>query len=364
MAGGISSLHPRLQEKIKILREKTEAENLALGIGECFRSVEEQNERYAQGRTKPGPIITNAPGWNYSSQHQWGIAFDFYKDVEGHAFDDNSFFARVGQIGKSIGLGWGGDWASIVDRPHLYLPDWGSTTAVLKEEYGTFDVFRATWGSAQKPPADWKAVGTAVCTANGVRYRTGPGTSYTILGELNSGNRFEVDGQKTDGWVHIKVQNTVGWISGRYVKYDDSDGGQSSPEKQELVKAGQIHCNNFCSAGLTPDGIRGAATVKGGVRALQQAMNMDYSAGLTVDGIWGRRSEQALDSHTVRKGEKQYMVTALEILLLLKGFDPDGVESPGVFGNGCEQAVRAYQAASGLSADAIAGHNTYKSLIL
>lgn len=76
---------------------------------------------------------------------QWGIAFDFFKNVSGHAYDDNSFFSRVGAMGKSLGLGWGGDWTDFPDRPHLYLPDWGDTPSLLKQRYGTFENFRATW---------------------------------------------------------------------------------------------------------------------------------------------------------------------------------------------------------------------------
>ena len=41
-----------------------------------IRSKAEQDALYAQGRTKKGSIVTNAKGSDYSSQHQWGIAFD------------------------------------------------------------------------------------------------------------------------------------------------------------------------------------------------------------------------------------------------------------------------------------------------
>lgn len=139
-----------------------------------------------------------------------------------------------------------------------------------------------------------------------------------------------------------------------------SGGGSSA---SDLVKAGQIHANNFCGAGITADGIRGSATKKAGIEVLQNAMNMDYGAGLTVDGIVGSRTTEALKGHTVRQGEKQYMVTALEILLLLKGYNPNGVESPGTFGAGLESAVRQYQSDYGLGVDGIAGYNTFMSLI-
>lgn len=151
MARDITQLHPRLQEKIEDLKVLCKKEGLALGIGECFRSVAEQDSLYAQGRTKAGSIVTNAKGSTYSSQHQWGIAFDFFKNVKGHEYDDASFFKKVGKLAKSIGLAWGGDWTGFVDRPHLYLPDWGSTTSKLKKQYGTFENFKKTWTDTTKP---------------------------------------------------------------------------------------------------------------------------------------------------------------------------------------------------------------------
>lgn len=131
----------------------------------------------------------------------------------------------------------------------------------------------------------------------------------------------------------------------------------------EVVKAGQMHANNFTGAGLNPDGIRGTLTKKAGIMVIQTAMNMDYKAGLEVDGIWGPKSEAALGNHYVRFGETQYMVTALEILLMLKGYNPNGVECPGEFGSGLKAAVGQYQKDHGLTVDYIAGPATFKSLI-
>ena len=128
-----------------------------------------------------------------------------------------------------------------------------------------------------------------------------------------------------------------------------------------IIRDGQIHARNFAAKGLGADGIRGANTVKASIKVLQQAMNLDYRAGLAVDGKWGKKSEAALGRHTVRRDEKQYMVTALQILLMLKGYYCNGVD--GHFGAGCEKAVRQYQADHGLTVDGIAGYNTFKSLI-
>lgn len=150
MARDIKQLHPTLQNKIEQLKNMCLQKGLNIGIGECLRTVEEQDALYAKGRTTGGSIVTNAKGSSYNSQHQWGIAFDFFKNVKGSEYSDSDFFEDVAKIAKSIGLGWGGDWKSFKDRPHLYLPDWGSTTKQLKDKYGKPDNFKNTWHSENK----------------------------------------------------------------------------------------------------------------------------------------------------------------------------------------------------------------------
>lgn len=154
----ISMLHPRLQTKVALLKEECSKQGILILFSECLRTVAEQDALYAKGRTVPGNKVTNARGSSYSSQHQWGIAIDFYIDMDvdgdGNKKDDaynnsTGLFDKVGSIAKSVGLGWGGDWKSIKDRPHLYLPDWGSTTTKLKQQYGTPERFMQTWGNGK-----------------------------------------------------------------------------------------------------------------------------------------------------------------------------------------------------------------------
>lgn len=130
-----------------------------------------------------------------------------------------------------------------------------------------------------------------------------------------------------------------------------------------IIRDGQIHARNFAMPGLGADGIPGPRTDEAKVRVLQQAMRLDYNIKFIVDGKWGPNSEALLGRHTVRRGETQYMVTALQILLMLKGYFCNGVENPGHFGAGLESAVKQYQADHGLVVDGIAGYNTFKSLI-
>lgn len=141
MGRDVTKLHPQLQSAIKKLKVKFPE----MGIGECFRSVKEQDALYAKGRTAPGNIVTNAKGKSYQSQHQWGIAFDFFYNEKGKEYSNPKWFKKVAKYAKRLGLAWGGDWKSIKDMPHLYLPQWGSTTKMLKVKYGKPANFVKTW---------------------------------------------------------------------------------------------------------------------------------------------------------------------------------------------------------------------------
>ena len=142
----ITLCHPRLQTLAAKLTEECKKQGLAIGIGETYRTVAEQDALYAQGRTKPGAIVTNAPGSSYSSYHQWGTAFDIFRnDGKGAYNEAGQFFKKVGAIGVSLGLEWGGNWTSIVDKPHFQLPDWGSSTSGIKKLYASPEEFQKTW---------------------------------------------------------------------------------------------------------------------------------------------------------------------------------------------------------------------------
>ncbi|MCI8950011.1 MAG: M15 family peptidase [Lachnospiraceae bacterium] len=151
----ITLCHPRLQVLAAQLKEKCSDEGLKIEIGETLRTKAEQDALYAQGRTKPGQIVTNASGSSYSSFHQWGTAFDFFRnDGRGAYNESGKFFERVGNIGVDLGLEWGGNWKSIVDKPHFQLPDWGSGTGKIKSLYSNPEAFMKTW-PVKEQEAGW-----------------------------------------------------------------------------------------------------------------------------------------------------------------------------------------------------------------
>ena len=146
MSRDITMCHPQLQELANKLIAECKKQGLIVKLGECFRSVSEQDALYAQGRTKPGNIVTYAKGTSYSSMHQWGVAFDVIRnDGKGAYYDNDGWFSKVGKVGKALGLEWGGDWTSPVDKPHFQLKQWGSTPNKLKQLYGNIENFKKTW---------------------------------------------------------------------------------------------------------------------------------------------------------------------------------------------------------------------------
>lgn len=249
----ISQLHPELKKKVVKLQKECLKAGIKIKIGECVRTVAEQNALYAKGRNGvPGPIVTKAKGTDYRSMHQWGVAFDFFLDMDvdedGKKSDDvfnnaTKLFNKVGAIGKKLGLEWGGDWKSIKDLPHFQLPDWGSTATQLKKKYGTPDKFKETWDdkkgvknvkakpnntvTASKNPTeparhrDAKYNGLYATISN-LNLRTGAGSKKSIVTVIPKGISVTCNGYyskaKDQDWLFVQYGKYTGFVSKKYLK--------------------------------------------------------------------------------------------------------------------------------------------------
>lgn len=146
MSRDIHLLHPKMRRIIPQILAECEARGLPVLVTQTFRTQAEQEALYAQGRTQPGMIVTNARYPN--SAHCWGVAFDVCRNVRGREYDDSDgFFGQVAAIAKRYGLTWGGDWKTLVDKPHFELTEYmpGSSVAWLVRRYGTPEAFIASW---------------------------------------------------------------------------------------------------------------------------------------------------------------------------------------------------------------------------
>lgn len=130
-------LHPKVREAA--LTAYREAVNITpVGvhpfITETLRTFKESDDLYAQGRTKPGQIVTNAKGG--SSYHNYGMAIDFVNQVHGLPkwIVDENWMKVVGAF-KKHGFVWGGDFKSIKDSPHFEMTfgyDWRDLLKLYK----------------------------------------------------------------------------------------------------------------------------------------------------------------------------------------------------------------------------------------
>lgn len=93
------------------------------------RTYAEQAQLYAQGRTAPGPKVTNAPPGH--SNHNFGLAVDIALFDDGDYLESSPLYNKAGAIGKAMGLEWGGDW-KMHDTPHFEVKT-GLTMAQKRE---------------------------------------------------------------------------------------------------------------------------------------------------------------------------------------------------------------------------------------
>lgn len=125
----INSLHPSLRPYARNLLAKGIANGIPLIITDAFRSNAQQDIDYAKGRTAPGSIVTYAKAGQ--SFHNYGLAFDVVPVVNGKATYTYDW-KKIGDLGKSVGLEWGGDFPH-PDRPH-FEKKFSNTIAMLQQK--------------------------------------------------------------------------------------------------------------------------------------------------------------------------------------------------------------------------------------
>jgi peptidoglycan L-alanyl-D-glutamate endopeptidase CwlK len=121
----LDGVHPVLVEKLQRVLAAMEALGFPMFVAQGVRTLEQQRDLYARGRTIDGHIVTNADGIRHKSNHQ--VADDGYGHAVDCAFRDDPWgehrpWAAYGACAQAVGLRWGGAWTSFIDRPHVELP--------------------------------------------------------------------------------------------------------------------------------------------------------------------------------------------------------------------------------------------------
>lgn len=123
--------HPALVAAVLDVLEAMAVLDFPMFITQGVRTISQQQALYAQGRTMPGVIVTNADGVRVQSNHQvksdgFGHAVDlaFIDDPDTpktEIYDPGQPWDLMGLMAEKRGLSWGGRW-KFVDLPHIELP--------------------------------------------------------------------------------------------------------------------------------------------------------------------------------------------------------------------------------------------------
>ena len=124
----ISLLRDDVKANVHIWLQLCEAEGLPVLITQTVRDDEYQAHLYAQGRTKPGQIVTNSRRTTF---HGAGLAVDFCKNVKGQEYSDRAFFDRVIAIAKQVGFSSGADWKKFPEKCHLQWDHHGQYSGAM-----------------------------------------------------------------------------------------------------------------------------------------------------------------------------------------------------------------------------------------
>jgi peptidoglycan L-alanyl-D-glutamate endopeptidase CwlK len=154
MSRSLDDLLPELKEKALLFSDKMKEKKINFAFTCTYRSQEEQNALYAQGRKtlaevnelrkiagmyllkeeKENKVVTHAKVSKHTSRKAFDIVildgkktvWDLKVDVNK---DEQPDYIQAGKIGQEIGLRWGGDFngngkiedESFVDMPHYEL---------------------------------------------------------------------------------------------------------------------------------------------------------------------------------------------------------------------------------------------------
>lgn len=115
----MAKLHPNVRDSITELLRVLNDQAMPFKVFEAYRAPERQRHLYAQGRSRPGAIVTKAEAWE--SYHQYGLAADIVLFADGKWSWDTSgaraaMWNALQVTARSLGLE-----TLNFERPHVQL---------------------------------------------------------------------------------------------------------------------------------------------------------------------------------------------------------------------------------------------------
>lgn len=128
----LEDLLPQVRTRVEAFLKAAEEAGIDLLVTSTYRDNASQDALYAQGRTAPGRIVTNAKAGQ--SFHNHRCAVDVVPVRNGKPVWDTKdpVWQTVGRLGKAAGLEWAGDWKRFKEFPHFQYTG-GLTLAQLQQ---------------------------------------------------------------------------------------------------------------------------------------------------------------------------------------------------------------------------------------
>jgi peptidoglycan L-alanyl-D-glutamate endopeptidase CwlK len=125
----LASLNKKARAKLEpfvlAAQEQVKQAGITIEVISGLRSWSQQAALYAQGRTKPGRIVTKARAG--SSWHNYGLAIDLGLFRAGVYLDEakpstaDVIYRQLGVLAAKHGIEWAGNWKSFPEGPHFQV---------------------------------------------------------------------------------------------------------------------------------------------------------------------------------------------------------------------------------------------------
>ena len=104
------------------------------------------------------------------------------------------------------------------------------------------------WGTDKPATSTWKATCTAISTVDDLYVRETP-NGY-VLGQINKGNRVEINGEKSGMWTKVKVAGIgIGWAATKYLQIDGVKNTTTTiskkQDKTQRLYTGQVTASSL-----------------------------------------------------------------------------------------------------------------------
>lgn len=128
----LEDLLPQVRSRVEAFLKAADDAGIDLLVTSTYRDNASQDALYAQGRTAPGKVVTNAKAGQ--SYHNFRCAVDVVPLRNGKPVWDTKdpVWQTVGRLGKAAGLEWAGDWKRFKEFPHFQYTG-GLTLAQLQQ---------------------------------------------------------------------------------------------------------------------------------------------------------------------------------------------------------------------------------------